>query len=119
MTSPTARALIVLLWRAGLRINEAGGARWARQRSSSRNSTGPVNAAVVTTVGHGFGVAAGRDDCVAGGERGLRDVDAHAAAGASHELNPLASHLLQSFLACLEATEVTEGRLAEYVGNFS
>ena len=24
------RALIVLLWRAGLRISEAGGARWAR-----------------------------------------------------------------------------------------
>jgi len=51
-------------------------------------------------VGHGIGVAAGRDDCVAGGERGLRDVDAHAPAGPSDEPNPLVSHVLQSLLAC-------------------
>jgi hypothetical protein len=50
--------------------------------------------------GHGLGVAAGRDDCVGGGERALRDVDAHAAAGARDEPNPLVSHLLHSLLAC-------------------
>jgi len=51
-------------------------------------------------LGHGFGVAAARDDCVAGAERGLRDVDTHAAAGASDEPNPLVSQFssVPSFL---------------------
>ena len=43
-------------------------------------------------VGQSFGVAAGCDDCVAGGERSLRDVDAHAAASPSDEPNALVSH---------------------------
>jgi hypothetical protein len=54
---------------------------------------------------------------VAGGERGLRDVDAHAAAGASDEPNRLVSHLLQPFLASCcagrEATEATEGSFGQ------
>ena len=49
-------------------------------------------------VGNGFGVAAGGDDCVAGGECGLCDVDAHPAACAGDEPHLLVSHLLQSFL---------------------
>ena len=44
--------------------------------------------------GHGVGVAAGGDDCVAGGKRGLGDVDAHAAAGTSDEPNSLSAMYL-------------------------
>src|SRR6266545_4442669 len=44
---------------------------------------------------HGVGVAAGGDDGVAGGEGRLRDLDAHAAAGAGDEPNLLLSHVLQ------------------------
>ena len=40
----------------------------------------------------GVGVAAGGDDVVAGGQRGLGDVDAHAASGAGDEPGLLASH---------------------------
>ena len=42
--------------------------------------------------GHGVGVAAGRDDGVACGERRLHDVDAHATAGTGHEPDVLVSH---------------------------
>jgi hypothetical protein len=78
-------------------------------------------ASLADRFGHGFGVAAGRDGCMAGPERGLRDVDAHAAASASDEPNPLVSHLLQSLLAGVvrakEATPVTEGSLGRVFGN--
>jgi hypothetical protein len=56
-------------------------------------------------VGHGFGVAAGRDDCVAGGERGLRDVDAMLRPAPVMNQNPLISHLLQSLLAAVVRAE--------------
>ena len=39
-----------------------------------------------------LGVAAGGDDRVAGGQGGLGDVDAHAAAGAGDEPDLLVSH---------------------------
>ena len=56
-------------------------------------------------LGHGVGVAAGGDDRVAGGERGLRDVDAHAAAGAGDEPDLLVSHALS-----FRAASTTEAR---------
>ena len=43
-------------------------------------------------LGHGVGVAAGGDDRVAGGQGRLREVDAHAAAGAGNKPNFLFSH---------------------------
>ena len=60
-------------------------------------------------IGHGFGVAAGGDDCVAGGERGLRDVDAHPAACTGDEPNLLATHVLQSLLSGCRTTEAGAG----------
>ena len=44
-------------------------------------------------VAHSVGVAAGRDDRVSGGECRLRDVDAHAAAGAGDEPHRVVSHV--------------------------
>ena len=63
--------------------------------TTSRSSASP------TAVGHGFGVAAGGDDRVAGGERGLRDVDAHAAACAGDEPTFLSVISFNPFLAAM------------------
>ena len=49
------------------------------------------------SVRHCVGVATGRDDCVAGGERCLGDVDAHTSAGAGDEPDLLVSHVLSVF----------------------
>ena len=46
------------------------------------------------SIRHCVGVASGRDDCVAGGERCLGDVDAHTSTGAGHEPDLLVSHVL-------------------------
>ena len=52
---------------------------------------------VAERLAHGVGVAAGRDDGVAGGERRLHDVDAHATAGTGHEPDVLVSHRCRPF----------------------
>ena len=44
-------------------------------------------------VAHAVGIAAGRDDRVSGGECRLRDLDAHAAAGAGDEPHRVVSHV--------------------------
>ena len=59
-----------------------------------------------------LGIAAGRDDGVAGGQRRLRDVDAQTTACAGDEPNLLVSHGMRLWLWDLSMA-MTVGRLTE------
>jgi hypothetical protein len=64
-------------------------------------------------VGHGRGIAAGRDHRISCGEGGLSDVDAHTTSRTSDEPNSLASHLPQpSQRAIVEARNATATAVA-------
>jgi hypothetical protein len=65
-----------------LKLGEQGAAFWPV--SMSVRKIGKIGG-VAECPGHGVGIAAGRDDGVACGERRLHDVNAHSTASTSHE----------------------------------